>query len=273
MTDNIEVRLSEARILVCDIETSPILAYVWGLFDQNIGLNQIVEDWSVLSWAAKWLGEDEIFYQDVRAATNKRDDKEILQLIWKLLDEADVVIWHYGKQFDKKKLNARFILNSMTPVSPYREIDTKEISSQTFKFTSNKLEYLADKLNVHFKKLKHSKFPGQEMWNECLKNNHEAFDEMEIYNKHDILATEELYHKLQAWQKNPIDFNVFRVDSITNKCNCGSANLTRQGWRTTNSGRFQRYRCEVCGAWSQDSGSANNALSKEKRSGLKRRVT
>ncbi len=29
------------KILVLDIETAPIVAHVWGLFDQNIGLNQI----------------------------------------------------------------------------------------------------------------------------------------------------------------------------------------------------------------------------------------
>lgn len=266
--------MSGPRILVCDIETSPILAYVWGLFDQNIGLNQIVEDWSILSWAAKWLGESEIFYQDVRLKESKRDDKDVLKLVWDLLNEADIVIWHYGKRFDKKKLNARFILNGMTPPSPYKEIDTKEIASQNFAFTSNKLEYLADKLNVHFKKLKHSKFPGQEMWNECLKNNHEAFDEMEVYNKHDILATEELYHKLQAWQKNPIDFNNYYPDRITNKCNCGSANLRQQGTRTLKSGEvYRRYQCVDCGHWSNDRGRANSMTSKEKRSGLKRRVT
>ena len=47
----------EMNILLLDIETSPVVAWVWGLRDQNVGLNMIKEDWYVLSWAAKWLGD------------------------------------------------------------------------------------------------------------------------------------------------------------------------------------------------------------------------
>ena len=265
--------MAEPKILLCDIETTPIEAYVWGLFDQNVGLNQIIKDWSILSWAAKWRGEDEIFYKDVRGQRNLRDDRKVCKGIWSLLDEADIVIWHYGKKFDHKKLNARFKLNDMKPPASYRQIDTKEIASRNFMFTSNKLEYLSDKMNKSFIKSKHKNFPGFELWSECLKGNLEAFAEMEAYNKLDILALEELYNELQAWQTNPIDFNVFRTDSITNLCNCGSANIIRYGWRHTNAGKFQRYKCSKCGAEHVDKGASNNALSKEKKSGLKRKVT
>ena len=267
-----EVEKQGPRILFADIETTPILAYCWGLFDQNIGLNQIKEDWSILSWSAKWQGEKALLYDDVRSKRNKRDDLEVCKSIWKLLDEADIVVWQNGKAFDHKKLNARFKINGLKPPSGYRQIDTKQIASQNFKFTSNKLEYLSSKLCTT-EKSKHKKFPGFEMWSECLNGNLEAFKEMEAYNKADVLALEELYNELQAWQTNPIDFNVFYPDQITNKCNCGSSNLIRWGWRYTQSGKFQRYKCQDCGADHVDRGSANNALAKEKRSGLKRKVT
>ena len=50
------------KILVLDIETKPALAYVWGLFDQNIGLNQIVEVGSVICFAAKWYDERKVMF-------------------------------------------------------------------------------------------------------------------------------------------------------------------------------------------------------------------
>ena len=34
------------KVLVYDIETAPILGHVWRLWDQNVGLNQIVSDYS-----------------------------------------------------------------------------------------------------------------------------------------------------------------------------------------------------------------------------------
>ena len=45
------------KTLLIDIETKPHKAYCWGLFDQRIGLNQIVEPGGTLCWAAKWLGD------------------------------------------------------------------------------------------------------------------------------------------------------------------------------------------------------------------------
>jgi hypothetical protein len=265
-------QLDGPRILIIDIETLPIEAYVWGIYDQSPGVSMMKRDWTLLSYAAKWLGEKKIYYADVRGQKDIRNDFKLAVGARALLDKADIVIWQNGDAFDGKKLNARFLMNKLMPPSPYRTIDTKKLAKKTFGFTSNSLEYLADKLNVKYKKLKHKKFPGFELWKECLARNPAAFREMEKYNKHDILATEEVYEKLQAWHQ-PIDFNVYRAGKITNRCNCGSSNFKRDGWAYTNNGKFQRYQCLKCGARTQDRGQANNALTKEKRSGLKRRVT
>jgi len=42
------------KILEIDIETAPSLVYTWGLFNQNIGVNQIVKPGYMLCWAAKF---------------------------------------------------------------------------------------------------------------------------------------------------------------------------------------------------------------------------
>ena len=44
-------------MLTLDIETRPNLAHVWGLWQQNVGLSQIVERGHVMCWVAKWYGE------------------------------------------------------------------------------------------------------------------------------------------------------------------------------------------------------------------------
>ena len=43
-----------AKILIIDIETSPIMGKVWSLWKQNVSLDQIEEDWYIMSYAAKW---------------------------------------------------------------------------------------------------------------------------------------------------------------------------------------------------------------------------
>lgn len=259
-------KVSQPKVLVYDIETAPILANVWKLWDQNVSLNMIEQDWHVLSWSAKWLDapEDEVMYMDQRKRKNIEDDSKILKVIWKLLDEADVVVTQNGKRFDQRKLNARFILNGFQPPSTYKHIDTKQIASKIFGFTSNKLAYMTDKLCTKYKKLGHSKYPGFELWSECLKGNTEAWDEMKEYNTHDVLALEELYKVLIPWDNN-INFNVYHSEN-KHVCKCGSEQFSKNGFYYTSAGKYQKYKCKSCGHETRDK---VNLFSKDKRKSLR----
>lgn len=251
------------KILFLDIETAPILAYVWNLWDQDVGLNQIKSDWFILAWAAKWLGDpaSKIIYRDQSRAKNIEDDSQILREMWKLLDEADIIVTQNGKAFDEKKLNARFILNGMKPPSSFKHIDTAQIAKKKFAFTSNRLEYMTDKLCTKYKKQKHLKFSGFELWKECLAGNKKAWKEMEKYNKYDVLSLEELYKKLIPWD-NSINFSIYYEDSLDRICSCGSKRFKKNGIKYTSVGKYQRYKCLDCG--SEISG-RSNLLSKEKK--------
>lgn len=259
----------EPKILIFDIETAPILGYVWGLWEQNVGINQIKSDWHLLSWAAKWFGDppSKIMYMDQRRAKLVEDDKNIMAGLWKLLDEADVVITQNGKAFDAKKVNARFVLNGMTPPSPYKHIDTLQLAKKSFAFSSNKLEYMSEKLCVKYKKLKSKEYAGFDLWKACLAGDVKAWREMEKYNKHDVLATEELYTKLAPWGVG-VDLNVFHSES-TCRCNCGSSDLIKKGFTYSKTGKYQQFQCKSCGCWLSTRGEGNNLLSKAKKSSLK----
>lgn len=247
--------MSKQKVLIFDIETSPMLAYVWGRRDQNIAPNQLHSDWYVIAWAAKWLDEpaSSVIYRDQRNAKNLEDDKAILKPLWKLLDEADIVITQNGKNFDTPKLNTRFILHGMNPPSPYKHLDTYQIVRSVAKFTSNGLDYLANKLCIKYKKLPHSKFPGFSLWTECLARNPAAWTEMQRYNIHDVLATEELYHKLRAWAPARMP-PVYVVADPAQQCGtCGTTGkMQHQGSRNTKTRIQKRYKCSNCGGWQHD---------------------
>ncbi len=232
------------KILIYDIETAPMLGYVWSLWENNVALNQLKSDWYVLSWSAKWLDSKEVMYMDQRNAKNIENDSTILAGIWKLLDEADIVITQNGKKFDQKKLNARFVYHGFTPPSSYKHIDTKQIASRHFAFTSNKLEYMTDKLCVKYKKIKHTKFPGFELWTQCMKGNLKAWKEMEKYNKYDVLSLEELYKKLIPWD-NSVDFSLYEGNGFL--CSCGNKKTVRNGCFYSATAKYQRHKCTKCG--------------------------
>lgn len=258
------------KVLVFDIETKPILARVWGLYDQNIGLNQIVEDWSVIAWAAKWLGDppSKVMYQDLRKNKDYTKDKKLVKAIWKLLDEADIVVTQNGKKFDSRKLNDRFSVHGLQPPSSYKHIDTRQIGKKHFGFISHSLEYMAERLGLKNRKLTKRKFVGMDLWNECLNGNQEAWREMEKYNKADVLTTEELYKRLMPWD-NSINFALY-YDQPLQICSCGSKKFKRNGYAYTSVGKFQRYKCTKCGAEAKGS---TNEFDKEKRKSLLRRVS
>lgn len=238
------------RVLIFDIETAPILAHVWGLRDQNIALNQIERDSYVMAWGAKWLGSPvkEVMYADGRKAS-PGDDKAILKPLWSLLDQADIVVTQNGQSFDSPRLNARFIQHGMLPPKPYKHIDTYRIARSSMSFTSNKLEYLADKLCTKYKKLKHDKFPGFSLWSECLKGNKKAWDEMKKYNIHDVLSTEELYLQLRKWAPANM-IKAFAGSNPEIVClTCGeTGKMAKRGWCLTRHYKTQRFQCK-CGAW------------------------
>ena len=261
-----DVRKFLPKILVLDIETAPILANVWGLWRNNVGLNQIKNDWFILSYAAKWLGspEDEIFYKDMRGKVSTEDDRDILDELWKLLDEADICLTQNGISFDIPKIKARMVLSGYKPFSPVKHIDTLHIAKREFNFTSNKLAYMTDKLCEKYKKLDHGKFSGFELWAEMMRDNLEAFEECEEYNKYDVLSLEELYTKLQAWDSKHVNFNLY-TDEESHRCRCGSDRIREDGFAYTSVSKFQQYKCLDCGATTRG---RKNLFSKEKRESL-----
>lgn len=257
------------KILLLDIETKPMLSYIWRLFDEQGGIAMLKEDWSILSWAAKWYDPQNkikypLMYMDQSKAKDIENEKKILEGMWKLLDEADIVIGHNSDKFDLKKLNARFAIHGMQPPSSYRKIDTLKIARKHFAFSSNKLEYLAEVLGCKLKKLTKRVFSGFDLWRECLARNQKAWAEMQVYNKQDVLVLEEVYKKLIPWDSS-INFSVYH-DGEEHVCSCGNTSFLKRGLARTNNGVYQRYRCNQCG---KESRGKENLLSPEKRKSLK----
>lgn len=241
-TPPVEVMIRPPKILCFDLELAPLILEGWGLYDQNFGLNQIRQDWFILSFAAKFLDEDKIYYFDQRDCVPMEDDKELVSKLHKLVLEADMLLGHNSDRFDIKKLNSRFIKHGLDPI-PYRQnLDTLKIAKRFFSFTSNKLEYLATFLSCS-EKSNHSKFSGHSLWTECLKGNKKAFKEMEKYNKQDVLTTIEVFQKLARYD-HTINFQSYYQKKI---CTCNSTEFHKNGLKYQKSGVFQIYKCSNCG--------------------------
>ena len=251
------------KVLFFDIETAPNKMHGWSLWNQNFGLNQIESEWFMLSYSAKWLGSNEVLYEDMEGIVDTENDTHLLDSLWKLIDEADVVIGQNSRSFDLKKCNARWIMNGYLPPSPYKQIDTLDIAKRNFAFTSRKLEWMTDKLCEN-KKLTHGKFAGFELWKQCLLDNPDAWLEMKEYNMMDVVSLEELYLKMAAWDNKHVNFNLYTNEN-KHVCRCGSHSIKAEGYSYTGVSKFQQYRCLDCGATTRG---RVNLFTKDKRASL-----
>ena len=240
------------EILVLDVETLPIEAYVWKIWDENIGLEQIQTEWSIAAFGAKWLGQKGVIYADTggRGKRKVRDDKALCRQMWALLDDADIVITQNGTSFDIKKINARMAMHGLLPYSPIRHVDTYRAAKKHFGFTSNRLAWMS----AHFTdtpKSEHKRFPGFELWKECLKDNPAAWAEMKAYNIRDVVATENVYLKFRPWISGHPNLSIYNGGEAPTCPKCDSPLMQARGRSVTQAGTYHRYQCQNCGGWSR----------------------
>jgi hypothetical protein len=248
-TKDLEKGEMSAKILLLDIETAPNLAYVWGIWGENIPLARIVDAGYVLSWAAKWYGSDEIIYDSL----HKSSTKKMLKGIHKLLDKADIVVHFYGKRFDIPTLNKEFIKAGMKPPSPYKQVDLHRTAKSEFKFLSNKLEYIAQFLGLK-PKVKHR---GFDLWKDCMADKPEAWQELKVYNCGDIETLEEVYDIMLPWISNHPNLNMWEIEPVCPVCK--STHFQKRGEAPTKEGLYHRLLCLDCGKWFRGKVKVNQA--------------
>ena len=232
------------KILIVDIETAPALSYVWQFYKTNIGADQVLTEGSIMSFAAKWLGEKEVFYYE----SQKHSEEWLLKKVVQLLDEADVVVAHNGDKFDMPKIRGRCLKHGIDLPSPYKQIDTCKVARKEFGFEANSQQFLAGVLGCAPKQ-KHNKYPGFELWLECLKGNKDAWRELKEYNISDVLTLEQMYVKIRPYITNHPNAGVMAENGEITCPKCGSTTNQKRGHYHTTTGKYQRYQCTGCGGW------------------------
>lgn len=229
------------KLLTLDIETSPNLAHVWGLWQQNVGLPQLLEPTQMISFAAKWFDSKTVqFYSDYH-----HGHEEMVAAAWRLLDEADVIVHFNGRKFDERHLNREFFEAGLTPPSPYDRVDLLAVAKKRFLFPSNKLAYIT-KIAGQEGKVQHE---GHTLWIRCMAGDPKAWAMMKKYNKQDVTETEDLYVKLLPWIPSHPHRGLYGPLSEGQCPSCAGTSLVKEGLARTKLATFQRYHCADCGTW------------------------
>jgi RNase H-like protein len=255
------------KVLVFDIETLPDIGTFWSTGKQYIGYQNILEDFVILSWTAKWLMDiedmgDILKPEECRERINQlfvpidqkthNADLRILKSIWKLLDKADAVITQNGVRFDVKKLNTRFAYYNMPPPAPFHNIDTLQAAQASFSSSSNRLDYM-----TQFLKVGRKKETDYELWKRCQVGDKESLSYMLDYNKNDIYILEDYYLRIRPWIPKHPNFSVYtdryvELGPTDVLCPICRSTITSEDfirdYRTPVGNSYKQFRCSCCGS-------------------------
>ena len=237
--------MSKPKILLWDIETSHNILAGFDLAWNGVPITNILQDWYMISAAWKWYGQKrvhgvtaldypELFKQDYT------DDYWIINQLYGTISEADAVVAHYGDNFDIKKLNTRMIQQGFGPLPPVIQIDTWKMAKAKFKFTSNKLDYIAKYLGHEGKA-----HTDNGLWLRCLAGDRKAIKEMLAYNKQDVEVLEFVFEKLKPFVPARINHRLFTDRPVCTVC--GSEHINYKGYIYTGQRKYRRYVCMDCG--------------------------
>lgn len=236
----------QAKILLFDLETSPIVARVWSLWQNGINIDDILEDWTLLCFSAKWLFEDNVIsHRLTEQELINRDDKRITTELWKLMNEADIIIAHNAVKFDIRKSNSKFLKHDLNLPSPYQVIDTLQHVKKRINLTSNKLDYIARYLGVGGKMVTPSG-----IWRKVMENDYSMLIEMDKYCQQDVICLEEVYLKLRPYIQPHPNVGLHIAENINSCPSCGSLELNWDENKvyTTNANQYYAFRCNSCGS-------------------------
>jgi DNA polymerase elongation subunit (family B) len=234
------------KVLVFDIETLPLWVRAWDLGKQYIGPDNIIKDYCILSYAAKWLFDSDTMAEILTPdEAISRDDSRIVGSMWKLLEEADAVVTQNGKQFDTRKLNTRFVYYGYPPPASYQHIDTYQAASNVLALSSASLDYATKYYRVG-KKIK----TDYQLWIDCDNGNPDALNKMLEYNKNDIWILEDYYAFIRAWIPGHPNFSAYDLDAETPICPVcmETVHPMNKPHRTPVGNEYATFRCLNCGA-------------------------
>jgi DNA polymerase elongation subunit (family B) len=251
--------MNKIKILLFDIETAPMKAYVWSQYDVNyIPSEMVISNGYILCWCAKWLGDKHVISKSLIDypiyKKIKDSDKELVKDLRELLNEADVVVTQNGVKFDVKYFNTRCIVNGIKPPSPFKNVDTLQTARKAFLFTSNKLNDLGELTGCGNK----IETGGFKLWKGCLSGDMLSWKKMVRYCKQDVKLLEKVYSKFLPYIRNHPNQNVYNETKLS--CpKCGSGKLNKKGFMHTLSGKKQQYQCISCGGWCSEGKVIKNA--------------
>ena len=245
----------EPKIVTFDIENMANLLWSWQVYGKNWSAIDTEQEWHMLCFAAKWLGKKtEIYSLDQykgykpmverkgdTLVINRPDERALLQDLWNMLDEADIVIGWNSKRFDTKKVQSKLLAYGFPPPSPFKQIDVMCEKKKIASSNSNKLDVTGEEWGLG-RKLPHQGFP---LWKGCSEGDEKAWNKMKRYNIQDVILTEKTYLYLRPWMATHPNLNAWTGKINTCPVCQKEGTMIKRGFAYGGKKKYQQYHCTL----------------------------
>ena len=238
------------KIAFIDVESQGTVALTHGRFKTNISPKAVISEPYMLSYAVNWAHEPEDNVECLGLhhlpswEVDHRDDLMLMENLWQVLDDADIVIAH-NTSFDNQIINARFAYWGIQPPSSYQMVCTLKSLRKHFRLPANSLDAATRYFNLE-RKLDNA---GIELWLRCYYGDEDAMDDMCAYNKGDIPTLRQLYYRILPFIKGHPNASHYYDDNQVRCRKCGSSSVVEieGNYEYTAVSKFKTFRCESCG--------------------------
>ncbi|KKL92561.1 hypothetical protein LCGC14_1883440, partial [marine sediment metagenome] len=228
------------KILFYDIETRPLLVYVWRLGEQVVRHHQLAEqgkkyDIICISFAWNDGKPAKVFHWGYKA----QNSSKMIREFDKIIKQADITIGKNSDRFDVKHINTQRLIHNLPPLPEWVD-NTDDVEKQLrkyFSFPSMSLDYVSKELGLGGKvKMEFSD------WVDIVeKTNKASFRKMCKYNQKDVEDTRAIWNWIQSHVKPKLNMATFHDDFCCS--NCGSKNVRKDGIRRRGKTTYQMLYC------------------------------
>ena len=253
------------KILVFDIETTLLRAYIWDCGEQVIKHGQLVEGYdqfNIICICYSWLHEKKIYTLSYDLVT--QDPSAMIKEFDKVVAQADIIVGKNSRKFDIKMINTVRMARGLKPF-PNWAVNNSDLESQFrkhFRLPSQSLDYVAKMLRVGLKgKMELYDWIAIQNYNIDPVEGLKAFKKMLKYCRNDVMITKEGLIKSFPYIISDINFAEYcskvkevkqgkkKVKVVTPACKaCGTRNVIKNGTRVRgripNQKVYQRLQCE-----------------------------
>jgi hypothetical protein len=238
------------RILLFDLERLPgeYTADIWEPRDLA-RVNYLHPDrWSVRprTLCASWLWYGSKRPGFTASWENPDDPWHVARTLREQIHQADCLVTFNGRKADLKWLRQDWAQGQIPTPRPVKDVDLYVVARSAFALESKSLAFLADFLGLDGKA---GRYNAAEAKAAAASDGPER-RRLVRYSRRDSVMMAPVLDRLRPFIKHGPNLGLPYLDDRHRCPVCGSDDLTRDGWASTDVTTFAAYQC-ACGAWSR----------------------